>query len=179
MENFNKELQRQTKLEERINRILCALELELDGEAYAEKIEEYKRGISIGKAKSVLYKLIKNNGGKLILKSRDGEEGYVSKKSADKLLSSVNKSVHNNFAAEQHFAAVANIDNLFRNSIKVLTHLDNKNRKNILAIHRFVAPLYGDNVAFITVREIAEGEKKIYDIELIELGKLEGMNDVK
>jgi hypothetical protein len=146
-----------------------------------EKARMYESGVSLGKAKSRLYGLIEGNGGKpLTIKSKDGEAAELNKKSIDKMLSAVYKSIQNGFTAEQHFAAVSNIDSLFENSAKVLTHLDNKNRRSITAIYRFIAPLFEDNAAFITVREIAESGKKIRSVELIELGKLDGkLNEVK
>ena len=35
-------------------------------------------------------------------------------------------------------------------------------------------PLFTDNVAFITIKEATEQGKRIYSVELIEIGKLEG-----
>jgi len=161
MENFNKELQLQTKLEERINRILCAPEF--DGEAYAEKIEEYKNGITKDNARSKLYSQIENSGGRIIIKNKDGVEGYVNKKSASKIIDTERNSVKNGFTPEQHWAAAADI-----------THSDEKGRSNIESINRFVAPLYGDNYAFITGKEIINEGRKIHSLELIGLGRLEG-----
>jgi len=124
-----------------------------------------------------LLELIKNNDNKpLIIKSKDGDEARLSKSSIGKLLSgvAVKKSITNGFTAEQHFAAASYIDNLFGNSIKILTSPDRKGDPNIKAIHRFVAPLFGSNVAYITVKEATEQGKRIYSVELIEMGKLEG-----
>ncbi|MCL2283238.1 MAG: hypothetical protein FWC26_07970 [Fibromonadales bacterium] len=73
--------------------------------------------------------------------------------------------------------AAADIENLFSNSVKIITHPDKKSDRNIRAIHRFVTPLYGDNVVFITVKEATIEGKRIYSIELIELGELEGKLD--
>ena len=86
----------------------------------------------------------------------------------------VNKSKANGFTAEQHFAVASDIDNLYRNSVKVLTHNDKNNDQNIAAIHRFVAPTFGDNAAYITIKEATAHGKRIYSVEVIELGKLEG-----
>jgi len=38
-------------------------------------------------------------------------------------------------------------------------------------MHRFVAPLFGDNAAYITVKEATEHGKRIYSVELIEMRK--------
>jgi hypothetical protein len=90
------------------------------------------------------------------------------------------KSVNNGFTKEQHFAVVSDIDNLFRNSVKVLTHPDKSKDPNVKAMHRFAASLFGNNIAYITVKEATEQGKRIYTVELIEMGKLEGfLNEVK
>jgi hypothetical protein len=41
----------------------------------------------------------------------------------------------------------------------------------VKAIHKFSAPLFGDNMAYITVKEAAEQGKRIYSVELIEIRK--------
>jgi len=121
-----------------------------------------------------LENLIKsNNNQPIVIRSKDGEEAKLSKNSIQKLVSedAIKKSVDNGFKREQHFAAVADIDNLFRNSVKVLSHPDRNNDPNIKAMHRFVAPLFGDNAAYITVKEATEHGKRIYSVELIEMRK--------
>jgi hypothetical protein len=148
-----------------------------------EKANLYLKGISRKEATAKLISLLKDNGNKPItIKSKDGEEAYLSKTSVGKLLSNpaIEKTVNNGFTKEQHFAAVSGIDNLFRDSTKALTHPDRNNDPNIRAMHRFIAPLFGDNVAFITVKEATEQGKKIYAVELIEIGRLEGkLNEVR
>ena len=140
-----------------------------------EKAAMYKEGISLDNTQNRLLGLLGENN-QTILKSIDGEEVKLSKTSIGKLLSktAINKSINNGFTINQHFAAAADIDNLFANSIKVLTHPDRIRDPNVKAMHRFVAPLFGDNAAYITVKEATEQGKRIYSIELIELGKLEG-----
>ena len=140
--------------------------------------KEYQTGTNRRNAVERLTNLIKNNGNKpLIIKSKDGEVARLSKSSIGKLVSkdAVKKSTANGFTAAQHFAVAANIGKLFRDSTKVLTHPDKKGRPDIAAIHRFISPLFKDNAAFITVREETIGHgKRIYSVELIEMGKLEG-----
>jgi len=143
-----------------------------------EKAKTYQQGISLDAAKAKLLKLIENSNEKpvVIKNPRTGEKARLNRKSIGKLLSNktVGKSTANGFTEYQHFAVAADIDNLFRNATKVITHQDNKKRRSIEAIHRFVAPLFENNAAFITIRETTEYGNKIYSVELIELGKLEG-----
>jgi len=140
-----------------------------------EKAEEYQRGATLGYAKNRVYSQIENSGcGRLIIKSKDGEEGYINKDSVNKMLSSYVDSVNNGFNEVQHFAAVADIVNLYENSIKVLSHPDKKGSLNVKAINRFVAPLYENSFALITGKEIVDNGRKIYNLELIKLGRLEG-----
>ncbi len=148
-----------------------------------EKANMYRKGMSRKDAALKLAMLIKNNGNEpILIKSRDGEEAKLSKTSIGKLFSNpaIEKSMNNGFTREQHFAAVSDIDNLFANSVKVLTHPDKNGDPNIKAIHRFTTPLFGDNSAFITIKEATEQGKKIYAVELIGIGRLEGkLNEVK
>jgi len=125
-------------------------------------------------AKSKLYAQIESSGGKLIIKNKAGEEGYINKDSVNKMLSSSADSVKNGFNESQHFSAVADIVNLYENSVKVLTHPDRKGSHNVKNIDRFVALLYDDKFAFITGKEIIENGRKIYNLELMKLGRLEG-----
>jgi len=148
-----------------------------------EKADMYRKGMSRKEAVLKLAVLIKDNGNNpILIKSGDGEEAKLSKTSIGKLFSNpaIEKSMNNGFTREQHFAAVSDIANLFANSVKVLTHPDKNGDPNIKAMHRFAAPLFEDNSAFITVKEASEQGKKIYAVELIEIGRLEGkLNEVK
>ena len=139
-----------------------------------ERTDIYLKGTDRSSAVMRLENLIKsNNNQPIVIRSKDGEEAKLSKNSIQKLVSedAIKKSVDNGFKREQHFAAVADIDNLFRNSVKVLSHPDRNNDPNIKAMHRFAAPLFGDNAAYITVKEATEHGKRIYSVELIEMGK--------
>jgi hypothetical protein len=138
----------------------------------------YQKGMSRKDAVAKLIELLKNNDNRpVIIKSIDGEEAYLSKTSIGKLISNaaVAKSMDNGFTKEQHYAVASDIDNLFENSIKILSHSDKYKNPDVKAMHRFTAPIFGDNVAYITVKEATEHGKRIYSVELVELGKLEGM----
>jgi len=139
-----------------------------------ERTDIYLKGTDRSSAVMRLENLIKsNNNQPIVIRSKDGEEAKLSKNSIQKLVSedAIKKSVDNGFKREQHFAAVADIDNLFKNSVKVLSHPDRNNDPNIKAMHRFAAPLFGDNAAYITVKEATEHGKRIYSVELIEMRK--------
>jgi len=139
-----------------------------------EKMEMYQKGTDFKNAKIKLGTLIKNNGNEpLVIKSKDDEEAKLSKTSIQKLVSNeaVQKSIRNGFKREQHYATASDIDNLFRNSVKVLSRPDRNNDPNVKAIHKFAAPLFGDNAAYITVKEATEQGKRIYSVELIEMRK--------
>jgi len=109
--------------------------------------------------------------------SKDGEVARLSSNSIDNMLSGkklIASTKGKEISPRQYFAIVSDIESLFVNSTKVLTHPDYKNDVNMKATHRFVAPLYRDKIAFITVKEAIVEGKRIYNIELIETGELEG-----
>ncbi|MDR2999666.1 MAG: hypothetical protein LBU89_00250 [Fibromonadaceae bacterium] len=139
------------------------------------KKEKYQNEMSFEKAVNKLRELI---GRGIILKNKkNGEEVRLSRRSIGKLLSNaaVAKSIANGFTRGQHYAAASDIDNLFVNSIKILTQPDKYKNLDIVAMHRFIAPLFGSNKVYITVKEAKEQGKRIYTIELIEMRKLEGI----
>jgi hypothetical protein len=149
-----------------------------------DKAYFYQKGISRKEAIARLIDLIKNNDNKPIVieNINNGEKASLSKNSINKLISSsaFEKSMSNGFTKEQHFAAVSEINDLYKNSVKVLERPDRDGDPNVKAIHKFVALLFGNNAAYITVKEATEQGKRIYTVELMELGKLEGhLNEVK
>jgi hypothetical protein len=137
----------------------------------------YQRGMSREDARAKLNSLIGGPYKRIFLKNdHDGEEVILSNPSVGKMLSAtaVRKSENNGFTKEQHFAVVSNISELFRVSIKVLSHHD-KNNNNDITIHRFVAPLhFNDAVVYITVKESRQDGKRVYSAELIGIKKLGG-----
>jgi hypothetical protein len=138
---------------------------------------EYENGMNRKETVCKLLDLLKNNGNKpLVIKSKSGEEARLGKKSINKLVSeeAIKKSVKNGFTREQHFFAAADICSLFRNSIKVSTRPDKSGDPNVKAMHRFSAPLFENDAAYITVKESTEHGSRIYTVELMEMGKLEG-----
>jgi hypothetical protein len=68
--------------------------------------------------------------------NKDGEEARMSN-------AAVAKSINNGFTKEQHYAVASDIDNLFENSTKALSHPDKYKNPDIKAMHRFTSPLFG------------------------------------
>jgi hypothetical protein len=105
----------------------------------------------------------------LTIKNADcGAMSKLSRSSVGKLTSNaaINESIRNGFTRERHLAAVSDIVSLYRNSIRVGSHPDKNNSPDILAINRFAAPTYEDNIAYITEKVTTSGEK-IYSLELM------------
>jgi hypothetical protein len=148
---------------------------------FAEKLEKanmYQKGMSLRNSVDKLKELLKDysNEKPLIIKSKDGEEARLGRSSIGKLVSNaaVQKSMDNGFTREQHYAAASDIDDLFKNSVKVSSRPDKSGDKNI-TIHRFAAPLFGNKAAYITVKESVQHGKRIYSAELMEIKKLGGI----
>jgi len=148
---------------------------------FAEKLEKanmYQKGMSLRNSVDKLKELLKHysNEKPLIIKSKDGEEARLGRSSIGKLVSNaaVQKSMDNGFTREQHYAAASDIDDLFKNSVKVSSRPDKSGDKNII-IHRFAAPLFGNKAAYITVKESVQHGKRIYSAELMEIKKLGGI----
>lgn len=139
-----------------------------------DEVDIYKNGVSRDEARIKLTKSVGGQDRSMTLRNNDGEEVQLSNRSVGKMLSGAasGKSVSNGFTKEQHFAVAANIDDAFRNSIKLLEHPDKNGHPDII-IHRFGAPLhFRDAIAYITIKESAQHGKKMYSIELMEIGKL-------
>ncbi|GBU20482.1 hypothetical protein R80B4_00360 [Fibrobacteres bacterium R8-0-B4] len=142
-----------------------------------DKTEMYRKGMNFAEARQKLLNLLGENSEVVLENGNDGEEARLSKSSIGKLMSNaaVKKSMANGFTREQHYAAASDIDSLFRNAVKAFSHADRDGNRDVVAMHRFTAPLFGNNSAYITVKETTEHGKRIYTIELMEIGKLEGM----
>ena len=141
----------------------------------AEDAARLQKGMEYDDTRNKLLGML-NGKNQVVLISRNGEEeAILTKNRIGKLMSNeaVGKSMANGFTRKQHYAAAANIDNLFENSTKVLSRPDRANDANVKAIHRFAAPLFEDYAAYITVKESVEHGKRIYSVELIKIGKLD------
>jgi len=135
------------------------------------------REMKYEEARQKLLGLLGENNETTLENDNDGGEARLSKSSIGKLMANttVRKSLDNGFTREQHYAAVSDVDNLFRKSVKVISHADKYGDPNVKAIHRFAAPLFGDNIAYITIKESTEHGKRLYTVELMKIGKLVGM----
>lgn len=102
----------------------------------------------------------------------DGLEATVSNASLNKMLSlsAVGKSI----SPAAHMRAVANVDQLFRHAKRLETLPDRNNDPNILAVHRYYAPMVLDGRAVavkMTVKELVPIDQgnRIYSVEAIEV----------
>jgi hypothetical protein len=143
----------------------------------AKKAKMYRKGMSVGDARKKLEKLIGPDRRVLLKNHNDGDEAWLSMTSVKKLTAgdTVDRSVGNGFTAEQHFAVVSDIDNLYKNAVKVLSYPDVYGNKNV-SIHRLAVSLHFNNaVAYITVKESTEAGKRVHSTELMEIKKLGGI----
>ena len=106
--------------------------------------------------------------------SKDGREKMVSG-------AAMNKSLKNGFSRADHFTAVANIEKLFKNSIKSNERADDN--EQLKAIEHFSAPIMLEGIegeddpalATFTVKVTENAGRKIYSIEVMNLSRVEGM----
>jgi hypothetical protein len=91
------------------------------GVKMVDKAETYQKGINRDAAKTKLLRLLDSNNRAMLWNDSDGEAALLSKRSVDKIMSNSasDKSMHNGFTREQHYAVVSDIDNLFKNSVRV------------------------------------------------------------
>ena len=94
------------------------------------------------------------------------------------------RSTRNGFTAEEHFAAVANIKNLWKHAYALGSHGDLKFKDNrgvervtdpSLTILRFVAPVQfpsGAGLAYLTLKQRPNEGNKLYSLELTDIKKL-------
>ena len=83
-------------------------------------------------------------------------------------------SMKNGFAAGEHKAVAAKVENIWRYAAEAQIHADIKNNQPDLTIHRFASPVNikgRESFAWITVKE-SKGEYRIYSIELVDEKKL-------
>jgi len=88
----------------------------------------------------------------------------------------VNKSLKNGFSRDNHFEALANIENLFKNAVLLEHTGDLKNNDGNVKIYRFASPFVINNRVvdvFLTVKQsIDNNAKRIYSLELTEIKML-------
>jgi len=112
--------------------------------------------------------------GKQLTNQVTGTVATVSRNSLDKMLSS--KAVAKSETPATHSFAVANLDALFERAILGWSKPDAKGDSNIVAIHRFFAPLHTDNgtrLVKMTVKETAQTDRSnaLYTVEAVELNE--------
>src|SRR3546814_462198 len=106
--------------------------------------------------------------GKALVNRQMGMSAIVSRNSLDKMLSA--KAVAKSESPAAHALAVANLDDLFARALHGWSKPDDKSDPNIVAIHRFFAPIMHNGKAVIakmTVKETAQTNRPnhLYTVE--------------
>ena len=120
--------------------------------------------------------------GKDLRNDSTGIVARVNVRQAGKLLSNaaVDKSMGNGFTREQHYAAAANVQELWRYAVLAENRADRAGDENIASIKRFVAPVFFDgdvHFAALLAKESQEHGHRVYSVEVHELKTLQGMLD--
>ena len=117
--------------------------------------------------------------GKPVTNKKTGMSATINRVQRDKLTSgkAVGKSIKNGFTPQEHFAAAANIKQLFENAVLLESRSDRNQDANIKAIHLFGVPVDFDGkegAAFILVKESIQHGGRIYTLELSGIKKATG-----
>ena len=117
--------------------------------------------------------------GKPVTNKKTGMSATINRVQRDKLTSgkAVGKSIKNGFTPKEHFAAAANIKQLFENAVLLESRSDRNKDANIKAIHLFGVPVDFDGkegAAFILVKESIQHGGRIYTLELSGIKKATG-----
>ena len=155
-----------------------------DGESvrFAEELEG-EQDLDIKQAfprhKDFLAKeILKSIAGKDLKNLESGITAQINTNQYNKMVSNaaVNKSLQNGFTRENHFEALANIEDIFQNAILLKRTGDLKNNDNNVKIYRFASPFVIDDEiadALLTVKEsIGSDQRRVYSLELTEIKKL-------
>ena len=122
--------------------------------------------------------VLKSISGKDLKNLDTGIEAQINTNQYNKLISNAaaQKSENNGFSRDEHFEALANIEELYQNAILLKKTDDLKNNDPNVKIYRFASPFVIDNEiadVLLTVKEsIDNNSKKIYSLELTEIKKL-------
>lgn len=143
-------------------------------DSIAPEIRQAFPKYSSNQAKEVL----KSIAGKDLKNIDTGIEAQINTNQYNKLVSNTaaQKSENNGFSREEHFEALANIEELFQNAVLLEKTDDLKNNDPNVKIYRFASPFVVDNEiadALLTVKESIDSDsKKIYSLELTEIKML-------
>ena len=92
----------------------------------------------------------------------------LSKAGSDK---AVTKSVVNGFSVQEHFEALADLQNIFENADFIGSFPDRKNDPNIVAMHRLRKKITlasrKNAIAYMTLKEVKKEGNRFYTMELI------------
>jgi hypothetical protein len=120
--------------------------------------------------------VLRHLSGKELVNLETGITARIGSTQRSKIISTaaLNKTLKNGFTAQQHNAAAAHIDKLWKYAEQTEEHPDKGNDANIKSIKRFATPvIFGEEtgIAYITVKESIEHGHRIYSIELQEIKK--------
>jgi NADH dehydrogenase/NADH:ubiquinone oxidoreductase subunit G len=129
-------------------------------------------GATLSTTKEALFRLA----GKDLVNLETGITARIGSTQRSKIISTaaLNKTLKNGFTAQQHNAAAAHIDKLWKHAEQIEEHPDKGNDANIKSVKRFAAPvIFGEEtgIAYLTVKESLEHGHRIYSIELQEIKK--------
>lgn len=111
---------------------------------------------------------------KPLVNLQTGIEAQINAVQRNKILSNAatNKSINNGYTRQEHNAAAAIIERLWRHAEQIETRPDRSGDRNIKTIGRFIAPVIfteRDANAYITVKETRIAGHRIYSLELEKL----------
>jgi hypothetical protein len=138
-----------------------------------EEIRIESKGMPVEQTVEALRELA----GKELTNLETGIRAQINSEQRNKIISlaAVKKSQANGFTANQHNAAAAKIDALWKHAVLAEERGDVAGDLNIVSIKRFASPLVIDNetaVAWMTVKESVAHGHRIYSLELMEIEKL-------
>ncbi|MCP2041934.1 hypothetical protein L1281_002552 [Neisseria sp. HSC-16F19] len=110
--------------------------------------------------------------GKPLTNNATGIVAKVSRNNLDKMFNS--SAVAKSQSPAVHSAAVANLDRLFERAVLGWSKPDRDNDPNIVAIHRFFAPIVYDGkpmLAKMTVKELRQSDNGVYSVEAVEFNE--------
>ncbi len=144
-----------------------------DWEAWAEGKEQRKansisQAVEIIKSSGILNKPIENN--------KLGMTASISGKDLSKMESE--KAARKSASPRLHALAIANVDKLFNNAYKEITHPDTKGRKEVTQTHRLGSLMLDPETnefvpVMLTVFEYKKDGNKVYSIEAVDVQKYE------
>jgi hypothetical protein len=136
------------------------------GEKIKESSVEVRKASNFSEAREAAKSFV----GKPLTNGETGMVATVSRNSLDKMLSG--SAAEKSESPSVHSLAVANADSLFKNARHGESNKDRNSDTNIVAIHRFYAPLESGSNKYsvkLTVKELAQSGNRIYTVEAVDV----------